>query len=52
VSKDKTFDMNAPMTKADYDELRRENPSLYFSPKVQNKLMKDRSAELKQKRQG
>lgn len=47
VSKDKTFDLNAPMTKADYDQLRRDNPGLYFSPQVQNKLMKDRAAELR-----
>lgn len=49
LPKDKRFDINAPMTKADYDELRKTNPSLYFSPRVQNKLLADRMKELKNK---
>lgn len=47
TSADKPFDLEAPMTKADYDKLRREDPTTYFSPKIQNKLMKDRMAEIR-----
>lgn len=43
----KTYDLDAPMSKKDYDELRKTEPSLYFSPKIQNKLMKDRMSELR-----
>lgn len=32
---------NGPKTYADYQKLRRENPSAYYSTKVQKKMMED-----------
>ena len=48
-NKAKKFDLDAPMTSEDYRELRRTNPALYNSPEVQQKLLRDKMAELKKK---
>lgn len=50
IQSERKFSFEAPMDDEDYRKLRKEKPSLYDTPAVQNKLLKDKMDKIKRER--